>query len=217
MTSMARPWGGRQFSSNDAIGLMLRKLFFLVLLLSSFGHVPVFAAESDPVVSSHDTATLVTDRDSVEAGATLHVGLRLQLKPGWHTYWLNAGDAGEPPTLKVTASGALTGQSERIDFPTPVRISEGGLMSYAYTGDVLLPQALKLEGQGGAVTLKLTPNGLSARQPAYPSKAISRLICQRATPRQTVLPRPRFLSMQPSPARYRRLLRRLLQRMGYSV
>jgi len=151
---MARPWGGRQFSSNDAIGLMLRKLFFLVLLLSSFGHVPVFAAESDPVVSSHDTATLVTDRDSVEAGATLHVGLRLQLKPGWHTYWLNAGDAGEPPTLKVTASGVLTGQSERIDFPTPVRISEGGLMSYAYTGDVLLPQALRLEGQGGAVTLK---------------------------------------------------------------
>ncbi|WP_277911340.1 protein-disulfide reductase DsbD domain-containing protein [Asaia platycodi] len=96
----------------------------------------------------------MTDRDSVAAGATLHVGLRLQLKPGWHTYWLNAGDAGEPPTLKVTASGAMTGQSETIDFPTPVRISEGGLMSYAYTGDVLLPQALKLEGQEGPITLK---------------------------------------------------------------
>ncbi|WP_336947458.1 thioredoxin family protein [Asaia sp. HN010] len=158
MTSMARPWGGRQFSSNDAIGPMLRKLSFLVLSLPLFllalGKAPAFAASSDPVVSSHDTATLVTDRDSVAAGATLHVGLRLQLKPGWHTYWLNAGDAGEPPTLKVTASGGMTGQSETIDFPTPVRISEGGLMSYAYTGDVLLPQALKLEGQGGPVTLK---------------------------------------------------------------
>lgn len=158
MTSMARPWGGRQFSSNDAIGPMLRKLSFLVLSLSVFlfasGNAPAFAASSEPVISSHDTATLVTDRDSVAAGATLHVGLRLQLKPGWHTYWLNAGDAGEPPTLKVTASGAMTGQSETIDFPTPVRISEGGLMSYAYTGDVLLPQALKLEGQEGPITLK---------------------------------------------------------------
>ncbi|MFC0511889.1 protein-disulfide reductase DsbD family protein [Asaia spathodeae] len=158
MTSMARPWGGRQFSSNDAIGLMLRKLSFLVLSLPVFlfalGNAPASAAESQPVISSHDNATLVTDRDAVAAGDTLHVGLRLQLKPGWHTYWLNAGDAGEPPTLKVTASGAMTGQSETINFPTPVRISEGGLMSYAYTGDVLLPQALKLEGQAGGVTLK---------------------------------------------------------------
>ncbi len=154
MTSMARPRGGRQFSSFTAIGLMLRKLSPVVLILLAFGSAPAFAAESTPVTSAHDTATLVTDRDSVTAGGDLHVGLRLQLKPGWHTYWLNAGDAGEPPTLKTTASGAMTGQSESISFPTPVRISEGGLMSYAYTGDVLLPQTLKLEGKAGEVTLK---------------------------------------------------------------
>ncbi|MCO6160842.1 protein-disulfide reductase DsbD family protein [Asaia lannensis] len=154
MTSMARPQGGRQFSSLIAIGLMLRKLSPLALILFAFGTAPVLAAESAPVTSAHDTATLVTDRDSVVAGGTLHVGLRLQLKPGWHTYWLNAGDAGEAPTLRTSASGAMTGMSEAIDFPTPVRISEGGLMSYAYTGDVLLPQRLKLEGKTGDVTLK---------------------------------------------------------------
>lgn len=158
MTSMARPQGGRQFSSLDAIGLMLRKLFFLVLPLSAFFAVAsapaALAAESAPVVSTHDTATLVTDRDSVAPGSTLHVGLRLQLKPGWHTYWLNAGDAGEPPTLKTQASGAMTGQGGAIVYPTPVRISEGGLMSYAYTGDVLLPQSLTLNGQAGSVSLK---------------------------------------------------------------
>ncbi|GEN14211.1 thiol:disulfide interchange protein DsbD [Neoasaia chiangmaiensis] len=109
------------------------------------------AAESTPVTSDHDVATLVSDRDAIGPGQVLHVGLHLKLKPGWHTYWLNPGDAGEAPTLKVTADGR--GQSERIDWPTPVRISEGGLMSYAYTGDVLLPEALTLHGNGGA-TLK---------------------------------------------------------------
>lgn len=154
MTSMARPWGGRQFSSIVAIGLMLRKLSPLALLLFACGNVPALAAESSPVSSAHDIATLVTDRDSAAPGSELQVGLRLQLKPGWHTYWLNAGDAGEAPTLKTTASGAMTGESTTISFPTPVRISEGGLMSYAYTGDVLLPQRLRLEGKDGAVTLR---------------------------------------------------------------
>ncbi|GBQ83483.1 protein-disulfide reductase DsbD family protein [Asaia krungthepensis] len=140
---------------------MLRKLSPLAFLLTAFGafsltpvSAPALAAESAPVPSAHDIATLVTDRDAVRPGETLHVGLRLQLKPGWHTYWLNAGDAGEAPTLKTTASGALSGQSDAIAFPTPVRISEGGLMSYAYTGDVLLPQSLKLAGSAGTVTLK---------------------------------------------------------------
>jgi len=161
MTSMARPQGARQFSSLTAIGLMLRKLSPLASLLTAFGALslapaltPALAAESAPVPSAHDIATLVTDRDAVRPGETLHVGLRLQLKPGWHTYWLNAGDAGEAPTLKTTATGALSGQSETIAFPTPVRISEGGLMSYAYTGDVLLPQTLKLTGSAGTATLK---------------------------------------------------------------
>lgn len=109
---------------------------------------PSFAAESPAVASANDTATLVTDRDAVGPDQKLRVGLRLQLKPGWHTYWLNPGDAGDTPTLDVTAQGSATGKTSTIHWPMPVRLSEGGLMSYAYVGDVLLPADLALQGTG---------------------------------------------------------------------
>lgn len=157
MACMARRVWWRQISLTDSFrqdGSFVRKLFvFLVCLLISAGSGTVRAAESQPVSSAHDIATLVTDRDAAGPDQRLRVGLRLRLRPGWHTYWQNAGDAGEAPTLKVVAEGGMSGTSEQIEWPTPVRISEGGLMSYAYLGDVLLPQRLVLKGQGGT-TLK---------------------------------------------------------------
>ncbi|GBR47202.1 cytochrome c biogenesis thiol:disulfide interchange protein DsbD [Neokomagataea tanensis NBRC 106556] len=125
------------------------------------------AAESAPVVSENDTASLVTDRDAVGPNQALRVGLRLQLKPGWHTYWVNPGDAGDAPTLDVTASGGAAGTGSDIHWPVPVRISEGGLMSYAYLGDVLLPETLALKGNG-PVTLHAHAEWLVCAQVCVP-------------------------------------------------
>ncbi|AQS86069.1 hypothetical protein A0U92_16410 [Acetobacter aceti] len=97
------------------------------------------AAESQPVTSERDTASLVTDSDRIEAGHPFKAGLLLHLKPGWHTYWKNPGDAGEPVNLTVTLSGHLSGKADAIEWPAPERLPEGPLMSYGYTGDVLLP------------------------------------------------------------------------------
>lgn len=129
------------------------------------------AASSAPVTSEHDVATLVTDQESVSPGHPLGVGLRLQLKPGWHTYWLNPGDAGEAPTLKVTASGGASGESGPIAWPTPVRISEGGLMSYAYLGDTLLPEIVTPHTSGaGPVELKAHAEWLVCAQVCVPEQ-----------------------------------------------
>nr|WP_249202805.1 MULTISPECIES: protein-disulfide reductase DsbD domain-containing protein [Gluconobacter] len=132
---------------------MRRVLSLLALLAAGICGLGVngasIAAESPAVVSANDTATLVTDRDSIGPDQSLRVGLRLQLKPGWHTYWINPGDAGDTPTLDVTAQGGATGKTSDIHWPMPVRLSEGGLMSYAYVGDVLLPASLTLKGSDG--------------------------------------------------------------------
>ncbi|MCT6814730.1 protein-disulfide reductase DsbD domain-containing protein, partial [Bombella apis] len=126
------------------IGRMMMAVFAMVsgmVFLAS----PVRAAESTPVVTSHTTATLVSAVDAVgqeesqAEGGTLRVGLRLQLKPGWHTYWQNPGDAGEAPHVHVMVSGSRSGGTDTVAWPVPERIPEGGLMAYAYQGDVLLP------------------------------------------------------------------------------
>ncbi|HEY2132803.1 MAG TPA: protein-disulfide reductase DsbD domain-containing protein, partial [Acetobacteraceae bacterium] len=94
---------------------------------------PACALESAPVSSKRAVATFVSETDAVQPGGTLRVGLRLRMAPGWHTYWKNPGDAGVPPELTIAG-----GQSP-IDWPAPRRIAEGSVMTYGYTGEVLLP------------------------------------------------------------------------------
>ena len=132
--------------------LRLPFVLFLSALCVMTGLVPVLlpalscpahAAQSTSVSGPHGTATLLSDSDSFMPGQDMHFGLRLQLAPGWHTYWLNPGDAGEAVTLAVHASGGAVGEGGPIEWPVPQRLRDGPLMSYAYTGDVVLPVRLQ--------------------------------------------------------------------------
>ncbi|MFT9063064.1 MAG: protein-disulfide reductase DsbD domain-containing protein [Acetobacter persici] len=134
------------------------------------------AAESAPVsTTGHSVATLITDTDTTDGRAPLHVALRLKLQEGWHTYWRNPGDAGEAPAVTVTADGGATGKASTIIWPTPHRIPDASLMSYAYTGDVVLPMALALQPAaaqpGGPTTLKAHASWLVCENVCVPEEA----------------------------------------------
>ena len=57
------------------------------------------------VNSGHVQLELVPAASSVAPGATVYVALHQKIMPGWHTYWRNPGDAGEPPTMAWTLPG----------------------------------------------------------------------------------------------------------------
>jgi thiol:disulfide interchange protein len=110
------------------------KRLLVAMLMVMIAAVPASALESAPVTSKRDVATLVTDTDAMQPGTPFRVALRLRMADGWHTYWKNPGDAGVPPEL--TIDGVT---QSAIDWPTPRRVAEGPIMTYAYTGEVLLP------------------------------------------------------------------------------
>lgn len=145
-----------------------------MLCLSAIAAPSARAAESAAVTTDHDAVTLVTDQQSWTPGRALGVGLRLKLAPGWHTYWSNPGDAGEPATIAVAASGGGAGQTGTIIWPVPERLPEGPLMSYAYTGDVLLP--LKLvptaapANNGAPLVIKATAEWLACATVCVPEQ-----------------------------------------------
>ena len=105
----------------------------LLTVLFALAGLPAHALESAPVSSKRAVATLVSEADLIQPGKPFRIGLRLRMTDGWHTYWKNPGDAGVPPSLEVA------GGSSPIDWPTPRRVPEGPIMTYAYTGEVLLP------------------------------------------------------------------------------
>ena len=106
----------------------------LMAMLMVMAVVPAQALESAAVSSKRAVATLVTETDAMRPGTPFRVGLRLRMADGWHTYWKNPGDAGVPPDLMIDGV-----TQSPIDWPTPRRVAEGPVMTYAYTGEVLLP------------------------------------------------------------------------------
>jgi len=98
---------------------------------------PAAALQSAPVTSTHDTVSLISNTDTIAPGTPFRIALRIRLAPGWHTYWRNPGDAGVAPQVKlVLPPGTIAGP---IGWPAPRRLAEGPLITYAYTGDVILP------------------------------------------------------------------------------
>lgn len=78
--------------------------------------------------------------------------LRLQLEPGWKTYWRSPGDAGVPPRFDWSGSQNL-GKVE-LHWPRPEAIESGGERSLGYHNTLVLPIEIVPAHPGQPVTVK---------------------------------------------------------------
>ena len=118
------------------------------------GRAPVVKSPAPPGPPKV-TVTLLGEVDGIEPGAAFWVGLRQRIAPGWHTYWTNPGDSGEPPTLDWKLPAGWT--AGPLVFPHPERVPVPPLMTYGYTGEVVLLTRLTPPpglAPGAAVTLR---------------------------------------------------------------
>ena len=81
-----------------------RLLFLLTVLLalSPFSHAQIRESGTGapgPVKALHLIAELISDSGTIAPGGRSRVALALTLDPGWHVYWVYAGDSGEPPSV----------------------------------------------------------------------------------------------------------------------
>jgi DsbC/DsbD-like thiol-disulfide interchange protein/peroxiredoxin len=84
----------------------------------------------------HGTLELVAEDSSISAGHQLNLGLRFELEKGWHVYWINPGDSGEPPRVEWHLPAGFTAGA--IEWPTPQRLGAGSIVDYGYEGTLLL-------------------------------------------------------------------------------
>ena len=147
----------------------MTRLLLTMLLAVLSGAAPAAAMQSAPASSPHDTVSLVSDTDAVTPGQPFRVGLFFHLAPGWHTYWQNPGDAGQPPELTLTLPHGVT--AGPIAWPTPQRVAEGPVMTYAYTGDVLLPVTVTPAASAGPVAMHAHATWLVCKQICVPEEA----------------------------------------------
>jgi thiol:disulfide interchange protein DsbD len=150
------------------IGPRPSPLFPLLLALLGVASFPAAGKESAPVTSTRATVTLVSETDAVSPGTPFRIGLRIRLAPGWHTYWQYPGDAGVPPEISLDLpNGATAGP---IDWPAPKRVLEGQLMTYAYTGDVLLPITITPPAEAADTRIKASATWLVCKEICVPEQ-----------------------------------------------
>ena len=74
--------------------------------------------------------------DGIRAGRTFYLGVQLNHKPGWHTYWRNPGDSGLPTHLEWDMPAGLTAQP--ILWPLPSKHVVADMTNYGFENQVLL-------------------------------------------------------------------------------
>jgi thiol:disulfide interchange protein DsbD len=93
--------------------------------------------------------SLMSETATVHPGQTLRLAVKQTIAPGWHTYWINPGDAGEPMVLDWSLPDGF--RAGAIEWPLPEAIPVSSLTNYGYTGEAVflvtltVPEALSGE------------------------------------------------------------------------
>jgi thiol:disulfide interchange protein len=144
----------------------------MLLLASAAGWAAAPPKTAPSAVDApHVRVQLVAPKDQIYPGGADQVGLYFKLEPGWHVYWKNAGDSGEPPQIHWTLPEGVT--AGPMEFPAPQRLPLGPLMDFGYENEVLFPVKLDVAPtvkQGKAV-LNAHVTWLVCREVCIPGKA----------------------------------------------
>lgn len=109
----------------------------LVICLALFSCNSLAAPSGpDTVITPHVRASLISEQRSIEPGQSFWVALHFDIIDGWHTYWENAGDSGNPPRIEWQLPPGFSASD--IHWPYPQRLPVGPLMNYGYSNEAWL-------------------------------------------------------------------------------
>jgi thiol:disulfide interchange protein DsbD len=147
----------------------LSRVIFGLGFLSAVASAAFAASNSADALHLH--VEIIAPAAQLSPGASSEAGLYFKLDPGWHVYWQNAGDSGEPPHIQWTLPDGIT--AGPLQFPAPQRLPLGPLMDFGYENEVLFPFGLDVASttKRGPVALHAKVAWLVCRELCIPGKA----------------------------------------------
>jgi DsbC/DsbD-like thiol-disulfide interchange protein len=113
-------------------------------LLAAMAPPWAYGAASAWSVNDPSQVRLITAAKVAPTAGEMWMGLQFRLKPGWHVYWKNSGDAGYPPAVTFQPEDIL-GKPELL-WPAPQRFDlAGGLVAFGYEKEVIYPIRARLQ------------------------------------------------------------------------
>lgn len=90
----------------------------------------------------HVRISLIPEMNELFPGGSLFVVIKQEIDEGWHTYWKNPGDSGEPMRINWDMPPGF--EPMPIRWPVPERIDIGPLTNYGYENEVSLLQEIRI-------------------------------------------------------------------------
>jgi DsbC/DsbD-like thiol-disulfide interchange protein len=112
----------------------------------------------------HGTLELVTEKEWIAAGHSFNVALRFELEKGWHVYWVNPGDSGEPPRVAWDLPAGI--KAGAIEWPAPRRLGTPTIVDYGYEDAVTLIVPMRADAN------------LSSQTPVQIAANVKVLVCR---------------------------------------
>jgi DsbC/DsbD-like thiol-disulfide interchange protein len=128
-------------------------------------------ASAQKISAPHVTISLISERNTLQPARENWVGLHFQLEKGWHVYWINPGDSGEPPKVEWDLPPGF--KAGPLQFPVPERIALPPLMNFGFENDVLFPVRLSVPAASQSnetATLNATLKWVICREVCIPGK-----------------------------------------------
>ena len=144
------------------MGPLVRALLWVALLWGVGG-----SAWAD---TPHVKVDLLVPEQALARGSSPTAGLHFSLEKGWHIYWVNAGDSGEPPRIRWTLPTGIT--ADAFQYPAPQRLPLGPLMDFGYEGEVTFPVPMHVAADAalGPAALRADVDWLVCREVCLPGK-----------------------------------------------
>jgi len=130
---------------------LLRRAVFIIVGAVFALSVPIVAAAGIPAHFMGDhlvRVRLVPQAHTIARGGSTWLAVELTPAPGWHIYWRNPGDSGQPPTIAWSLPRAVT--LGTTAWPAPERLISGGITTYVYNSRATLLLPLKI-GPGARI------------------------------------------------------------------
>jgi thiol:disulfide interchange protein len=121
--------------------------------------------------AANTRATLLLATETARPGDTVLAAVRLEMNPGWHTYWRNSGESGGPTTIHWQLPPGITA-GETL-WPVPDKLAEEELTTFIYTEEatLLIPLTLAADLKPGTLELRARISWLECEKLCVPGTA----------------------------------------------
>jgi thiol:disulfide interchange protein DsbD len=108
-----------------------QRILVLILLLTFS-----CASPAQRTNAKHAQLELLSQQSAAAPGGQLWLGVHFILEKGWHIYWVNPGDSGQPPVFQwQLPPGFVAGA---LQWPRPERMRHSQMADYGYHDETLL-------------------------------------------------------------------------------